>query len=243
MNLSSDDEDEARGGGIATTAVTSGGALGPATFAADNKPHKVTVALLDFDPKLLYFVTPELSTEVYLQVKARNTSSFPILASAAVNVFMDGSFITTTQLKDVSPSEEFTTFLGVDPALKVEHQQIATEQKSSGWTAKQSTTTSSYRTVLVNTKPIATDVTLVQLLPKSTDEKIKVELIAPPKDRDVEAQAAGSAKGAKGEAVLQNKVTNNLVFHLRLEPSEKREVPFSYAVTWPKDKEMTISDS
>ena len=129
MNLSSDDEDEARGGGIATTAVTSGGALGTATFAierlatieADNKPHKVTVALLDFDPKLLYFVTPELSTEVYLQVKARNTSSFPILASEAVNVYMDGSYITKTQLKDVSPSEEFTTFLGVDPAIKVQH--------------------------------------------------------------------------------------------------------------------------
>ena len=53
---------------------------------------------------------------MYLQVKARNTSSFPILASEAVNVYMDGSYITKTQLKDVSPSEEFTTFLGVDPA-------------------------------------------------------------------------------------------------------------------------------
>ena len=243
LNMSSDDEDEARGGGIATTAVTSGGALGTATFAierlatieADNKPHKVTVALLDFDPKLLYFVTPELSTEVYLQVKARNTSSFPILASEAVNVYMDGSYITKTQLKDVSPPEEFTTFLGVDPALKVEHQQIQTELKQSGWTSKQSTSTAAYRTVVVNTKPVATNVTLVQLLPKSTDEKIKVELIAPTKDRvteagagrDAEAQAAPAAKGSKGEAILQNKVTNNLVFHLHLEPSEKREIPFS----------------
>ena len=259
MNMSSDDEDEARGGGIATTAVTSGGALGTATFAierlatieADNKPHKVTVALLDFDPKLLYFVTPELSTEVYLQVKARNTSSFPILASEAVNVYMDGSYITKTQLKDVSPSEEFTTFLGVDPALKVEHQQIQTELKQSGWTSKQSTSTAAYRTVVVNTKPVATNVTLVQLLPKSTDEKIKVELIAPTKDRvteagagrDAEAQAAPAAKGSKGEAILQNKVTNNLVFHLHLEPSEKREIPFSYSVSWPKDKEMEVKDN
>ena len=116
---------------------------------------------------------------------------------------MDGSYITKTQLKDVSPSEEFTTFLGVDPALKVEHQQIQTELKQSGWTSKQSTSTAAYRTVVVNTKPVATNVTLVQLLPKSTDEKIKVELIAPTKDRVTEAGAARrrGAGGAGGEGV------------------------------------------
>ena len=61
-----------------------------------------------------------------------------------------------------------------------------------------------------------------------------MELIAPTKDRvteagagrDAEAQAAPAAKGSKGEAILQNKVTNNLVFHLHLEPSEKREIHF-----------------
>jgi len=60
----------------------------------------------------------------FAKVKAANTSSFPLLASSKVSVFLDGSFVTTTQLKDVSPSEEFTTFLGVDSALKLEHQQV-----------------------------------------------------------------------------------------------------------------------
>ena len=42
------------------------------------------MALLDFAPQLLYFATPSLEQDCYLQVKARNTSSFPILASDKV---------------------------------------------------------------------------------------------------------------------------------------------------------------
>jgi len=55
---------------------------------------------------------------------------------------------------------------------------------------------------------------------------------------------AGSASEADAAAVvamdriLQNSVTNNLVWQLKLEPGEKRELNFAYTVTWPGDKEI-----
>jgi len=64
---------------------------------------------------------PHVSLSSARQVKTVNTSAFPLLASPRVACFLDGSFVTTTALKDVMPTEEFTTFLGADPSIKIEH--------------------------------------------------------------------------------------------------------------------------
>ena len=53
-------------------------------------------------PNLELNLKPAFNVIAYrLQVKAKNTSSFPLLASSKVAVFLDGSFVTTTHLKDV----------------------------------------------------------------------------------------------------------------------------------------------
>ena len=35
--------------------------------------------------------------------------------------------------------------------------------------------------------------------------------------------------------VMQNTVTNNIVFSRTLGPGEKLEIPFAYAISWPHD--------
>lgn len=105
-------------GEMAATASVSDSAGGAATFSverpctieSDARPHRVTIAILSFKPTLLFFATPLLEEAAYMQVRARNASSFPLLASRKVACFLDGSFVCTTHLKDVMPSEEFTTF-------------------------------------------------------------------------------------------------------------------------------------
>ena len=168
--------------------------------------------MLSLAPALNYFATPSLEPAFYLQVKTKNTSSFPLLASSKVSVFLDGSFVTSTQLKDVSPSEEFTTFLGADASLKLEHQQLARERKVTGAFSKTQSTSHRFVSKIHNTKAVPCRLTVVEVLPKSTEDKIKVELVAPaPKELREE--------GASGElVVMQNKVTNNVVFQLTLAP-------------------------
>ena len=230
---------------VATSSVLEGGG-GTATFhierqspiAADAKPHKVTIAMLTFEPKLLYFATPALEQAFYLQVKARNSSSFPLLASSKVSVFLDGSFVTTTHLKDVSPSEEFTTFLGVDASLKLEHQQLARERKAGTWRSATQSTTHRYVVKLHNTKTVAARLTVVEVLPKSTEDKIKVELLAPP-PKDLKEE---SATAPDAECVMQNKVSNNIVWHLTLPPGAKKTLAFEYSVSWPSDKQLGSYD-
>jgi len=230
--------------GVQLSSVAEGGG-GTATFvieravaiAADAKPHKVTIAMLSFEPQLLYFATPALEAAFYLQVKAKNSSSFPLLASSKVSVFLDGSFVTTTHLKDVSPSEEFTTFLGADASLKLEHQQLARERKAGTWRSATQSTTHKYIVKIHNTKQVAARLTVVEVLPKSTEDKIKVELLAPlPKDLK-----EGKEEGCE-DFVSQNKVTNNIVWQLTLAAGAKKQLPFEYSVSWPTDKQLSSYD-
>lgn len=103
---------------VATANVTSGGA-GAANFSierrstinADNKEHKVTVTIVDIWPELQYFATPELEEKVYLQARCVNNSACPLLATDAVSIFLDGSFVTKTHLKHTSPGEAFSVGL------------------------------------------------------------------------------------------------------------------------------------
>eukprot|EP00041_Stephanoeca_diplocostata_P022759 m.545385 g.545385 ORF g.545385 m.545385 type:complete len:733 (-) comp22146_c0_seq5:387-2585(-) len=188
-----DDEFAVGGADVATTVVKTGGA-GASTFtidrtaniAADNKEHKVTIAILStLNPTYRHFATPDVEEKAYLQARAVNTSSYPLLASARVNLFIDGCFVTTTKLKHVSPGEGFNVFLGVDSSVKIEHRLVKKTTSKGGdrgmFRGKQaSRLTREYRTVITNTNTDK-EVTIgvVQVLPRSTDDKIKVELLTP----------------------------------------------------------------
>ena len=116
------------------------------------------------------------------------------------------------------------------------HQQLARERKTQGTFQKTQSTSHRFVTKVHNTKATPARVTVVEVLPKSTEDKIKVELIAP-------ASRELREEGASGESVvMQNKVTNNVVFQLTLAPGAKKELPFEYTVTWPSDKKLGSYD-
>jgi hypothetical protein len=77
-------------------------------------------------PQLQYFATPSLESKAYIQARAENNSPFPFLEADRVAIFFDGSFVTTTQLKETFPGEEINVFLGSDAGVKVTWQQVDT---------------------------------------------------------------------------------------------------------------------
>ena len=97
---------------------------------------------------------------------------------------------------------------------------------------------------IYNTKPSSVDITVVCLLPRASDDKIDVQLIQPPKESlfkgttDAVSELGNSATGegqlASG-SVMQNKITNNIVFSRTLKAQEKVNLPFSYSMQWPPE--------
>eukprot|EP00037_Helgoeca_nana_P022149 m.225530 g.225530 ORF g.225530 m.225530 type:complete len:646 (-) comp25904_c0_seq1:89-2026(-) len=226
----------------------------PSTIEADSKEHKVTITVMELEPNFEYFCTPALNNKAYLQARVANTSAFPFLESERGNIFLDGSFVSSTHIKAANPGENFSIFLGVDSSIKVEHRQIkqSSSEGHKGSTFKsatESTETHEYVTLVTNTKPKETiKITIVQILPRASDDKIDVELVSPNKklvtvqgdsttDDEVTAKKEGGKKDDtvdEGEfKISQNKSTNNLVFSGLIEAKEKRKIDFSYVIKWP----------
>jgi len=57
----------------------------------------VTVALIDLEPQFHHVSVPRLSPYSFLQAKAKNTSSYTMLAGPA-NIFLDNNFIAKVAL-------------------------------------------------------------------------------------------------------------------------------------------------
>ena len=221
------------------------------TIKADGQEHKVTVAIIDLTPDFRHFATPSLEELVYLQARVTNKSSYELLESARMAVFFDGSFVTRGRIKHTSPGESFSIFLGVDPSVKMVHKMVKhsinTAAKAEGVGAyfkgkQDSSVDREFVTLLNNTKNKPVELTLVDLLPRATDEKITVALVEPPRSKlsggGTGASSSGAGQLARG-GVSQNKITNNIVHSITLQPQQKTEVQFSYRITW-QDSEKDV---
>lgn len=253
---------------VATSKVESSGAATTfhverrTTIASDNKPHKTTVAILELASSFRHYSVPALNAVAYLQAMTTNTSAYTLLASKQVNVFVDNSFVSKTQLNVVAPGETFRTFLGVDKAVKVTYRPISNVHSERGYFSKTEGVVYKYVTIVKNTKSRPISMVVADMLPVSDDTTIKVKLIQPTREEvdrgtaeeakqkaeqaaRAEAVARGSGAGAAGAGagapapqslVTQVKATNNLVWTRPLEPGASVEIPFEYAIEHPSGR-------
>ena len=256
-----------------TSGISGSGEAGATTFhrlvniASDSKPHKVTVTSESFSPQMVHYVSPNIDASAYQQAKVVNTSRYPLLPSQKVSVFMDGNFISTSTMRLVSPGESFNIFLGVDPALKVEYRPCRTSTKTKDLWAGTEVKQYNYCTVLRNTKQSLCRVIVAEILPRSSDEQISVELLEPAQsalvkledsravslDQDIiSGLDSMSHQGSGGEGssgtgpvwpadfITQNKVTNNVIWLKSILPGEKATIHFKYRLLWPKGESVDI---
>ena len=151
------------------------------TICSDSKPHKVTVMITTLSPQMVHYVAPSVSSHAYIQAKTQNTSQYPLLASRKVSVFLDGSFVASSSSIDQTNSGEyFNVYLGVDPSIKVVYTPCRTTQQTKGWLNGTDVKKFFYSTVLHNTKQRPCKVIVAEVLPRSSTDKITVELMEPP---------------------------------------------------------------
>jgi hypothetical protein len=184
-----------------------------------------------------------------------------LLPSDKTIVFLHVIFVATTSLKSyiyTSPGETFNNFLGVDNSVNIQYH----PSKESGLTEDQKWFAVSNRrrydctTVLHNTRSSPTRIILADVLPSSTNERIKIDLLEPESlhtvsglDTAGEVSEEGIALSLRDQLgatsddfVTQNKFTKSIVWLKTLPAGKKVEVKFSYRVTWPADqRQITIS--
>ncbi|KAF7325513.1 hypothetical protein MKEN_00400300 [Mycena kentingensis (nom. inval.)] len=175
---------------------------GQVSIPSDNEAHNFTIVELSLQAAMSWVCVPRVDTKAHINAKITNASEYTLLAGTA-SVYVDGSFISRSEVPAVSPKESFDCPLGVDPSIRVTYHPVIKKTSHSGGFlfAKTATHTFSQRITVFNTKSLPVSrVKLVDHFPASQHADIVVKLLSPalvlPSDN-----AAGSVK-AKGATAL-----------------------------------------
>uniref|UniRef100_A0A914WYI1 Protein F37C4.5 n=1 Tax=Plectus sambesii TaxID=2011161 RepID=A0A914WYI1_9BILA len=203
----------------------------PSTIPSDGAEHKVSVTVIDLEPRFEHETVPSKTPVAFLTAKVINTSTFPLL-SGPTSIYLNNSFVAKSSVKAVSPKEEFDCSLGADPAVRVNYKPASIYHERAGLISKTSVNSHEQRIEIKNTK-VGEKIKIVvhEQIPKSTDEKIKITVLQP------ELPKKGDEKKLAEFAVKMDK-NNNLEWTVNIAPNETRELVIKYKIEHPSNEKI-----
>ncbi len=193
----------------------------PMSVPSDGQPHRAQVATQDLPCKLDFVSVPRRASLGFLRATTRNDSALNLLPGKA-NIFRDGEFAGSTQLESVAPAQEFKLFLGPDEQVRVEREMTAREvEKNLMGNVRRHHF--SYVIKLENLKTFPVRLTVLDQIPVSRNETIKVKL-------------------RETNPAPQTNEMGELRWELVLQPNSKSELRFEYSIEAPRDARVTGLD-
>lgn len=209
------------------------------TIASDNQKHKVVIGVINLsDITYSYSSVPKKEPIAYLKVSAVNASPYSFLAGP-MNVFFDNNFATSTQMNPVNAGEEFESFLGKDPAVKVTYDPPSKFRETKGLLRGTSESTVKRRIIIRNKKSIPIKVAVTDQFPTSYDSRITIQAITPKIATEETQENVPILFGEQFEPNKRNadKLTNSydsvLEWTFNMNPGDTVAVPIEYTVSWP----------
>jgi uncharacterized protein (TIGR02231 family) len=203
-------------------AVTAGGldvvydAPLPATVPSNASGLRVPLASRRYDVATFYEATPSLSTVAYLKATVKNGSRLPILAGPA-NVFVGGAFVGDATLMTTGPGGTLELPLGADEDIRLTRTVMPSTKSKGLLFGEQDVTDYVVKVEVGNYKKRPITLRIIDQLPKTNAEKLKVELLsAVPQAREK----------PDGDGLLY--------WHADVPAGATRTITFTYRITRPK---------
>lgn len=200
------------------------GVPGRITVLATGEQKRVQLMEDKIEPALVARTVPRVDPKAYLYAKLIMPKGTPFLPGQ-VSLFRDGTFVGAARLPLLAPGEEHELGFGADDSVRVRHV-IAEEKRSeSGIISTTKVDSRNFRIIVRNLHERPLNIVVLDQMPVSQNQDIKVELIAKaaPTKRDV------------------NERRGVLAWELRLEADEERTIDFGYRVSWPAGKSLQYS--
>ncbi|KAL8647971.1 MAG: hypothetical protein Q9210_005243 [Variospora velana] len=243
-----------------TTAYTVPGlkTIVPSTTTRRHKVASVPLSSIT----LSHIIVPKLRSAAFLKARLRNTSSTTLL-KGPVGLTLDGTFLGNTTLPRSSPGEAFVLNLGVDPALHVAYGKPTVRRSLTGVFQKEGSRIYTRSCTLTNTKnKTAVEATVLDQVPVSDDDKLKVEVLVPrglrkEDDQAVKAgvglinegtgkkgstyaeQGEGGEKGKWGKATAKMKKEGEVEWDVKLNPGQGVKLELEYEARFPGNEGIT----
>ena len=194
---------------------------GKLTVPGNGEQKRVQLDTTEIAPGLVVRTAPRLEAKAYLYAKLVTPKGTPYLPGS-VSLFRDGTYVGTGRLPQLTPGEEHELGFGPDDAVRVKHALIEEKRGESGIITSTKSDVRSYRITVKNAHAQAVQLTVMDQIPVSQHQDIKVELISktPPTRRDVDDK-----RGV-------------LAWDQKIDADEEKAIDFGYRVTWPAAKKI-----
>ena len=189
---------------------------GRLTIPATGEAKRVQLRQNNIEPTLTVRTVPKIDPKAYLYVKLILPKGSPLLPGA-VSLFRDGAFVGTGKLPVLAPGEEHEIGFGSDDQVRVRHAVLKQTRGETGLISSARTDSRRFRITVKNQHERAVELVVLDQIPVSLNEEIKVDLLGPtkPTKRNVDDK-----RGI-------------LAFESKLDPEQERVIEFGYRVTWP----------
>jgi len=189
---------------------------GRLTIPATGEAKRVQLQENNIEPTLTVRTVPKVDRKAYLYVKFILPKGAPLLPGA-VSLFRDGAFVGTGKLPVLAPGEEHELGFGADDQVRVRHAIVGQTRGETGLISSLRTDSRKFRITVKNQHERAVELVVLDQVPISLNEEIKVTLLGPtkPTTRNVDDK-----RGV-------------IAFESKLEPEQERVIEFGYRVTWP----------
>lgn len=221
---------------------------GTRTLSPSSLARRHKIASLNATNIILSYVSvPKLRAAAFLRAKVRNPSTSVTLLKGTAGVTLDGSFLGNMTLPRVSPNQVFSLPLGVDPAIHISYPKPTVHRSTQGIFNKESAHVFTRTVWLTNTKPTPVEVLVMDQVPVSQDERLKVEIVHP-KGLGKEGDAVKTGQAAKegmsgtpavsastswGKAVASMKKAGEINWTVNLEKGQACLLKLEYEAKMP----------
>ena len=190
------------------------------------------------DLTFAHVIVPKLKPAAFLKARVRNSSPFSLLRGPA-GLTLDDSFLGNTILPRASPGEAFWLSLGVDTGVNVSYAKPSVKRSQSGVLVKEGSNVYGRSVTVTNTKAKQDiEVTVIDQVPVSQEERLKVEVLVPAGMGQSGGKGVRTGAGVVNEAVEKRGTTVRDVEMIKAREKAKGE--WGSAVTRMVGKEGKV---
>lgn len=179
--------------------------------------RKVSLAKFPLKAEIVRSAAPRMEAAAFLTAKAVNETGFPLLPGMA-GVYVGNEFAGRTAIPATPPGGEIELAFGADDRIEIDRKVLERRRESAGLISKDEVYRYRVRIAVKNRYASPVALKLLDLVPVSRDEKIRVELL--------QGSAVPTREDPDRPGVR--------VYELALGPREERTIELRYEVRYPR---------
>jgi uncharacterized protein (TIGR02231 family) len=190
----------------------------PYHILSNGKTHFVTVQKHNLKAQFQHYLVPKLDKDAFVVARITDWENLDLLVGSA-NIYFGNTFVGRTVLDPSTVNDTLEVSLGRYRSLAVKRTKLKAETKKQVVGAHK-IYTATYKIELRNNSSKEISLTLEDQIPLAANSEIEIELTKP--------------DGGK-----LDETSGLLTWNMKLGPSKKKTIVFTYTVKYPKEKEIS----